>query len=71
MAIRLQNFSPIDRDTDIYEIVDDENNVILDIATSETGAFEITVSPREEATTLPLDDVLRLIGEARKLLEVE
>lgn len=71
MRLRLQKFTPIDREHPIYEVVDDERNVLLDVTRSSEGDWEILMHSDSVGRVLPLTEVMGLIARARRLLEEE
>ena len=71
MKLKLQKFVPIDREFPIYEIIDAEGNVILDVSRSDNGTIELGLQPLGSGRVIPLKEVLHLIDEATTLLERE
>ena len=71
MALKLPKFSPIDREYPVYELIDENNDVLLDVSRSNEGVYEIALHEGSVGRVLPLDDVLLLIQRARALLENE
>lgn len=65
--LRLRQFSPIDREYPIYEVVDGDV-IILDVTREDGGAFEIAFHDGARGVILPLADVEREIATAKALL---
>jgi hypothetical protein len=71
MALRLQKFAPIDREYPVYEVVDEENNILFDVSRTDAGAYEVMLQKDGAGRAFPLHEVLQLIEQARALLEQE
>jgi hypothetical protein len=71
MTLKIQKFVPNDREYPIYEVIDDENNVLFDVSRTDSGAYEMMIQKDGAWRALPLHEVLQLIEQARALLEQE
>jgi hypothetical protein len=71
VALKLQKFAPIDREFPIYEIVDDNGEVLLDVTRSDEGTLELGLQKNSQNRVIPLKEVLTLIEQACRLLELE
>lgn len=71
MTLKIQKFVPNDREYPIYEVIDDDNNVLFDVSRTDSGAYEMMIQKGGAGRALPLHEVLQLIEQARALLEQE
>ena len=69
-GLRLRRFSPIDRNYPIYEVLDGRD-ILLSIARTDDGDYELWSNPVSTGRVLPLESVTQLIAEAKRLLTEE
>jgi hypothetical protein len=68
--MRLRKTAPIDREYSVYEVLDSEGDVLFDVGKSDEGVYEVSLfDGRGRGRVLPLEDVLSLVGEARRLID--
>ncbi|HLZ65459.1 MAG TPA: hypothetical protein VKQ29_04465 [Aliidongia sp.] len=62
--IRIRKFSPIDREYPIFEVTDQNDVVLFDVAMTDDGALEIGFHNGIAGQTLPVLEFKRLLNEA-------
>ena len=65
MTLRLQKFTPIDRDYPIIEIIDEGGAVLLDISRNDGGELEMAFHPAIANRVLAYDDWISLVEQAK------
>ena len=65
MKLKLQKFSPIDREYSIIEIIDEGNDVLLDVSRNDDGLLEVCFHPSVSNRVLPYDELMASIEQAR------
>jgi len=65
---RWRKFSPLDRSSPIYELVEGED-VVLDVTRNGEGHLEIAFHEGAPGRVYDLDSIERLLAEAKRLLE--
>jgi hypothetical protein len=68
--LRWRKFSPLDRRYPIYELTVGEE-LVLDVTRSAAGVFEVRIEQSGVGRTFNLDEVMRLLAEAREMLANE
>ncbi len=71
MSFKTQKFSPIDRKHSIYELIDEDDNVLIDISRSDEGDYEMALHAAGAGKVLPLAVVVDFIEKAQSFLEKE
>ena len=67
---RLRKTSDIHQEHPIYEIVDDEQNVLLDVTRTDAGVYEACIIDNQgEGRVVELSVLLELIHEAQRKIE--
>jgi hypothetical protein len=67
---RLRKTSDINREHPIYEIVDEDRNVLLDVTKTDSGEYEACiVDNRGEGRVVDLRVLLELIQQAQRKLD--
>jgi hypothetical protein len=69
---RLRKISDIDQEHPVYEIVDEERRILLDITKTDAGVYEACIIDNEgEGRVVGLDVLLELIREAQRKIDAD
>ena len=71
MDLKLQKFSPIDREHPIIEIIDDKGDVLFDLSHNDAGVLEMCFHPALSSRVLPYELVMELIEKAKTRVQEE
>lgn len=65
MKLKLQKFSPIDRQYPVIEIIDERNDVLLDVSRNDEGMLEVCFHSSASNRVLPYDELMARIEQAK------
>lgn len=69
---RLRKTSDIRQEHPVYEIVDEERRILLDVTKTDAGVYEACIMDNEgEGRVLELNVLLELIQEAQRKIEAD
>lgn len=65
MGLKLQKFSPVDREHPIIEVIDEEGAVLFDVSRNDEGSLEVCFHPAVGNRVLAYEQVVPLIEQAK------
>jgi hypothetical protein len=69
---RLRKTSDVNQESAIYEIVDEQLAVLLDVTRTDTGAFQVCIIDNQgEGRMIELSALLDLVQEAKRKIETD